>query len=161
MCSWYKERYRCSSYIINYPNHKYGWYNLKNPCYSYTFFSVCKNEHFRHILLFHFGKGKNAAQASKKLRYVYGEEALKDKQCRNWFDKFRFGDFSLKDEQRLGRPNEVDDDQIKAINESDRHVTVREIEEILKNQQSTFVYSILDSLKNLIFEFHMNWKKVI
>ena len=59
---------------------------------------------------------------------MYGEEALKDRQCRNWFDKFRFGDFTLKDEQRSGRPNEIDDDQIKAIIESDRHVIVREIE---------------------------------
>ena len=40
MCSWYKERYRCSSYIINYPNHKYGWYNLKNPCDNYIFCTV-------------------------------------------------------------------------------------------------------------------------
>ena len=36
----------------------------------------CKNEHFRHILLFYFRKGKNAAQAAKKLRDVYGEEVL-------------------------------------------------------------------------------------
>ena len=84
----------------------------------------CKNEHFRHILLFYFRKGKNAAQAAKKLRDVYGEEALKDRQCRNWFDKFRSGDFSLKDEKRSDRPNEVDDDQVKTIIESDRHVTV-------------------------------------
>ena len=87
----------------------------------------CKNEHFRHILLFYFCKGKNAAQAAKKLRDVYGDEALKDRQCRNWFDKFRSGDFSLKYEQRSGQPNEVDDDQIKSIIELDRHVTVREI----------------------------------
>ena len=38
LCSWYKETYRCFSYIINYPNHKYGWYNLKNLCDSYIFF---------------------------------------------------------------------------------------------------------------------------
>ena len=62
----------------------------------------CKNEHFRHILLFYFHKGKNAAQAAKKLRDVYGEKALKERQCRNWFDKFRSGDFSLKDEERSG-----------------------------------------------------------
>ena len=41
---------------------------------------------------------------------MYGEKALKDRQCRISFDKFRSGDFSLKDEQRSGRPNEVDDD---------------------------------------------------
>ena len=37
----------------------------------------CKNEHFRHILLFYFRKEKYAAQAAKKLRDAYGEEALK------------------------------------------------------------------------------------
>ena len=45
-------------------------------------------------------KGKNAAQAANKLLDAYREEALKDRQCQNWFDKFRSGDFSLKDEQR-------------------------------------------------------------
>ena len=97
----------------------------------------CKNDHFRHILLFYFRKGKNAAQGAKELRDMYGEEALKDRQCWNWFIKFRFGDFSLKDEQRSGRPNEVDDDQIKAIIESNSHVIVREIEEMLKILKST------------------------
>ena len=71
------------------------------------------------------------------LRDVYGEKALKDRQCRNWFDKFRSGDFLLKDVQRSGRPNEVDDDQIKAIIESDHHISVREIEEMLKMPKST------------------------
>ena len=118
----------------------------------------CKNEHFRHILLFYFRKGKNATEAAKKLRDMYSEEALKDRQCRNCFNKFSSGDFSLKDEQRSGRPNEVDNDQIKAIIESDRHVTVREIEDILKIpiKQSCVIYNVLDSLKNLIFGIHMN-----
>ena len=62
---------------------------------------------------------------------------VKDRQCRNWFDKFRSGDFSLKDEQRSGRPNEADDDQIKAIIESDCHLTVREIKEMVKIPKST------------------------
>ena len=46
-------------------------------------------------------------------------------------------DFSLKVEQRSGRPSKVDDDQSKVIIELDRHVTVREIEEILKILKST------------------------
>ena len=90
-----------------------------------------QNEHFRHILLFYFRKGKNASQAHKKLCAVYGDEALKERQCQNWFVKFRSGDFSLKDEKRSGRPVEVDDDQIKAIIDSDRHSTTREITEEL------------------------------
>ena len=67
-----------------------------------------QKEHYRRILLFYFRKGKN-------LCAVYGDEALKERQCQNWFDKFRSGDFSLEDEKRSGRPVEVDDDLIKAI----------------------------------------------
>ena len=91
-----------------------------------------QKEHYRHILLFYFRKGKNASQARKKLCAVYGDEALKERQCQNWFDKFRSGDFSLKDEKRSGRPVEVDDDLIKAIIDSDRHSTTREIAEKLR-----------------------------
>ena len=43
----------------------------------------------------------------------------------------------MKDEQRSGQPNEVDDDQIKAIIESHCHITVREIEEMLKIPKSS------------------------
>ena len=68
---------------------------------------------------------------------MYGEKALKDRQCQNWFNKFRFGDFSLKNEERSSRPNEVNDDQIEAIIESDRHVSVREIKEMLEISKST------------------------
>ena len=53
-----------------------------------------RKEHYRHILLFYFREGKN------------GDEALKERQCQNWFDKFRSGDFSLKDEKRSGRSNQ-------------------------------------------------------
>ena len=90
-----------------------------------------QKEHYRHILLFYFRKGKNASRARKKLCAVYGDEALKERQCQNQFDKFRSGDFSLKDEKPSGRPVEVDDDLIKAIIDSDRHSTTREIAEKL------------------------------
>ena len=91
-----------------------------------------QKEHYRRILLFYFRKGKNASQARKKLRAIYGDEALKVRQCQNWFDKFRSGDFSLEDEKRSGRTVEVDDDLIEAIIDSDRHSTTREIAEKLR-----------------------------
>ena len=43
------------------------------------------------------------------------------------FKKYCSGDFSLKDDQSYGRPSEVDDDMMKAIIESNGHITVREI----------------------------------
>ena len=78
---------------------------------------------------FIFAKGKTHCKLTKS--YVYGDEALKERQCQNWFDKFRSGDFSLKDEKRSDRPVEVDDDLIKAIIDSDRHGTTCEIAEKL------------------------------
>ncbi|EFN76009.1 Histone-lysine N-methyltransferase SETMAR, partial [Harpegnathos saltator] len=87
----------------------------------------CKNDHFRHILLFYFRKGKKATEAHKEICEVYGVGCITERTCQNWFKKFRSGDFSLKDDQRSGRPSEVDEDKMKAIIESNRHITVREI----------------------------------
>ena len=92
-----------------------------------------QKEHYRYI--FYFRKGKNASQAHKKLCAVYGDEALKEGQCQNWFDKFRSGDFSLKNEKHSGRLVEVDDDLIKAIIDSDRH-------SIIVRLQRSFMYHI-------------------
>ena len=90
-----------------------------------------QDTHFRHILLYYFRKGKNASQAHKKLCALYGNVALKERQCQNWFAKFRSGDFSVKNAQRSGRPVEVDETHIMAIIDSDRYSTTREIAEKL------------------------------
>lgn len=101
--------------------------------------------HFRHILLYYFRKGKNARQACAKLRQVYGDNTLQERQCQRWFTKFRAGDFDLNDTPRSGRPIEVDDDKIKALIESNQRYTTREIAEILKIHHST----VHDHLKKL------------
>ncbi|XP_014607008.1 PREDICTED: histone-lysine N-methyltransferase SETMAR-like [Polistes canadensis] len=97
----------------------------------------CKNEHFRNILLYYIRKGKNARQDAKKIRDVYGNEALKERQCQDWFEKFRSGDFSLKDNQRSGRPVKLNEDEIKTIIEADRHVTTWEDEEKVNVSHTT------------------------
>lgn len=101
--------------------------------------------HFRHILLFYFRKGKNARQACRKLRKVYGDYALQERQCQRWFTKFRAGDFDLNDAPRSGRPTKVDDNKIKALIESNPHYTTREIAETLNVHHS----SVHDHLKKL------------
>ena len=68
-----------------------------------------QDAHFRHILLYYFRKSKNASQAHKRLCAVYGNEALKERQCQNWFAKFRSGDFLLKNAQRSDCSVEVDE----------------------------------------------------
>lgn len=90
-----------------------------------------KSIHFRHNLLFYFKKGLNATQAHKEICDVYGNEALKKRQCQNWYAKFRRGNFSLNDEPRSGRPLDLYDDQIREIMELDRHITTRQLAEKL------------------------------
>ncbi|EZA58468.1 hypothetical protein X777_00529, partial [Ooceraea biroi] len=46
---------------------------------------------------------------------VYGEDVLSERQCQNWFSKFRTGNFDLKDAPRSGRPIKADDEKIKAL----------------------------------------------
>jgi len=70
---------------------------------------------------------------------LYGDKALKENLCGNRFTKFHSGDFSLKDEPRSGRSSEVDDDQIQALIELERHVTEREIVEKLNIQNQPFM----------------------
>ena len=71
-------------------------------------------------------------QTRKKLYDVYGEKSLTERQCQNWFARFRSGDFDLKAAPRSGRPTEVDDDKIKAMIKNNRRSTTREIVEKLK-----------------------------
>ena len=55
---------------------------------------------------------------------MYGEDAVTDQMCQKWFVKFRVGDFSLDDAPGLGRPFEVDRDQIKTLIENNQHCTM-------------------------------------
>lgn len=95
--------------------------------------------HFRHIMLFYFRKGENAAETQREICSVYGEDAVDDSTVRKWFRRFRDGNFNLEDEKRSGRPSEIDSHQILALVETDRHKTTREIADNLKINQSTVV----------------------
>ncbi|XP_047370408.1 histone-lysine N-methyltransferase SETMAR-like [Vespa velutina] len=102
-------------------------------------------QHFRHILLFYYRKGKNAVPARKNLSNVYGEDVLTVRQCHNWFAKFRCGNFDVEDASRSGRPVKADKDTIKALVDTNRRITTREIGESLNLSNST----VYDHFKGL------------
>ena len=52
-------------------------------------------QHFQHIMLYYFKKGKNSTEMQKKICAVYGEGALTDWMHQKWYVKFHAGDFSL------------------------------------------------------------------
>ena len=44
-------------------------------------------QHFWHIMLYYFKKGKNATEI-QKICAVHGEGAVTDRMCQKWFVKF-------------------------------------------------------------------------
>ena len=64
-------------------------------------------------MFYYFKKGKNVTETQKKICTVYGEGAVTDGMCQKWFVKFHAGDFSLNNAPQLGRPLEVDSNQVK------------------------------------------------
>ena len=54
---------------------------------------------------------------------MYGEVAVTDRMCQEWFAEFCAGDFWLDDAPRSGRPIEGDSDQIETLIENNQHYT--------------------------------------
>jgi len=77
---------------------------------------------------------------------------LTERQCQNWFKKFRSGKFDVEDSSRYGRPIEADENIIKALIDSNRRITTREIDQTLHLFNST----AHDHLKRLGFTSKLN-----
>ena len=102
-------------------------------CVAILIFKKEENtQHFQHVMLYYFKKGKNAAETQEKICAVYGEGAVTDWMCQNWFAKFHAGDSSLDGAPQLGRPIEADSDQIETLIENNQHYTMWEIANLLK-----------------------------
>ena len=91
---------------------------------------------------------------TKKICAVYEEYAVTDGRCQKWFTKFCSRDFSLDDAPQLGRPVELDSNQIETLIENNQHYTTREIANILKISKSIELFV---KMKNVSFVL---WKKL-
>ena len=91
-------------------------------------------QHFPHITLYHFKKGKNATEMQKKVCAAYGEGAVTDWTCQNGLRSFVL---EISHWVVLhSRPVEVDSDQIETLIESNQCYTTWEIADILKISKS-------------------------
>ncbi|KAG5324977.1 MOS1T transposase, partial [Pseudoatta argentina] len=61
--------------------------------------------YLRGILLHYFIQKKSAAEAHRILVQAYGDNALSDTTCRDWFRRFKNNDFELEDKERSGAPH--------------------------------------------------------
>ena len=56
------------------------------------------------MLIFFFHSKKTAAEAHRELQKVYADAALSETTCRDWFRRFKDGDFDVDDRPREGSP---------------------------------------------------------
>ena len=50
---------------------------------------------------------------------AYGEAALSERSCREWFQKFKNGEFDVEDKERSGRPKVYEDAELEALLDED------------------------------------------
>ena len=55
--------------------------------------------HLRELLIYFFNLKKSAAKAHRLLVEAYGDAALSERRCREWFQKFKNGEFDVKDKE--------------------------------------------------------------
>lgn len=80
---------------------------------------VPTKRHFREVLLFCFNLKKTAAEAHRMLVEAYGDHAPTDKSCREWFRRFKNGDFSVEDKERPGQPKKFEDEELETLLDED------------------------------------------
>ena len=59
---------------------------------------------FRELLIYFFNLKKSASKAHRLLIETCGEATLIERGCREWFQKFKNGEFDIEDKERCGRP---------------------------------------------------------
>ena len=85
---------------------------------SYTFDCVkisdfvSNNRHLREVLIFSFHSKKTAAEAHRELQKVYGDVALSEPTCRDWFRRIKDSDFDVDDRPHEGRPKTFEDTHV-------------------------------------------------
>lgn len=110
--------------------------------------------HLREILVYFFNLKKSAAEAHQLLVEAYGEGTLSERTCREWFQKFKNGDFDVEDKDRSGRPKIYEDAELEELLEEDSSQTQKELALTLEVTQQAVSYR----LKSLgMFHKQGNW----
>ena len=70
---------------------------------------VPNNRHLREVWTFFFYSKKTVAEAHRELQKVYGDAVLCETTRRDWFRRFKDGDFDVDDRPRAGKPKTFKD----------------------------------------------------
>ena len=73
------------------------------------------SRHLREVLIFCFNMKKSATEAHRMLSNTYGETAISERTCREWFQRFMNGDFVVEDQHGSGREKIFQDAELDAL----------------------------------------------
>jgi len=62
---------------------------------------------------------KSATEAHQMLSNIYGEAAISERTCREWFQRFKNGDFDVEDRHSGGRERIFEDAELEVLLEQD------------------------------------------
>ncbi|KAG5320388.1 MOS1T transposase, partial [Pseudoatta argentina] len=93
--------------------------------------------YLRGILLHYFIQKKSAAEAHRILVQTYGDNALSDTTCRDWFRRFKNNDFELEDKERSGALKKFEDKELEQLLDEDPSQTLSELGKTLQVDEST------------------------
>ena len=96
----------------------------------------------REVLIYLFNLKKSAAEAHRSLVEVYGDAALSERSCREWFQKFKNGEFDVEDKEREGRPVKFEDAELEALLDQDSCQTEEQLVESLEVTQQAISHRL-------------------
>ena len=73
------------------------------------------SRHLWEVFIFCFNLKKNASEAHRMLSSTYGEAALSERTCREWFQRFKGGDFNVENCHGGVKENFFEDSELEAL----------------------------------------------
>ena len=98
---------------------------------------VPTKQHLREVLLHYFILKKSAAESYRLLVEFYGDNAPSERSCREWFQRFRNGDYDVNDKERSGAPKKFEDKELETLLDEDPRQTLKELSQSLNVDEST------------------------
>ena len=89
------------------------------------------SHHLREVLLHYFISKETTTKSHRILVKVYGEHASSEKTCRDWFRRFKIGDFDLSNRNRGKPPKKFEDAESQALLDEDSTQTLKQLAKAL------------------------------
>ena len=86
---------------------------------------VSNSHHLREVLLHYFISKKTAAESHRILVKLYGKHALSEATCRDWFRRFKSGDYDLSNKHHGKPPKKFEDAELQALLDEDSTQTLK------------------------------------